>query len=184
MAFRPLLGVRSHILGHSNDAGMTLVEVIVALLMLVAFGSTFVAVTEFTSKFMRESENGLPGTQGLLIDQHNLQVVMDQLVEILDQPGLSIEDLSRIQAKGCVFDPMSGDLNAESGSWGLPGPAVSLPPGYQVCLHSTSLAETPIDKLLDQAGSPGIYLIQALPETKSASALPARRLFCRPKPFC
>ena len=181
---RSLLGIRAHKSRHSQDAGMSLVEVIVALMMLVAFGSTFVAVTEFTSKYMRESEDGLPGTQGLLIDQHNLQVVMDQMVDILDQPGLDPEDLSRIQAKGCVFDPMSGDLNADSGSWGLPGPAVSLPPGYRVCLYSTSLAETSIEQLLNQTGSPGIYLIQALPETTSVSALPARRLFCRPKPFC
>ena len=31
---------------------------------------------------------------------------------------------------------------------------------------------------------PGIYLLQALPERLSATSLPTRRLFCRPRPFC
>lgn len=166
------------------NAGMTLVEVIVALLMLVAFGSAFVAVTEFTSRFMRESEGGLSGSQGLLVDQHVLQVAMDQLVDILQQPGLTLQDLQRIEKKGCVFDPISGNLDAESGSWGLPGAAITAPPGYQFCLHSTSLAESSMENLLNQSGKPGIYVIQALPEASSAASLPARRLFCRPKPFC
>ena len=170
---------------HSrNSSGMTLVEVIIALAMLVAFGSAFIAVTEFTSRFMRESEDGLPGSQGLLIDQHALQVAMDELVNVLNQPGLSRQDLLRIEGKGCVFDPMSGDLTSVSGSWGLPGPAIDVPTGYRFCLHSTSLTESPVENLLAQNGKPGIYLIQALPESISAAALPARRLFCRPKPFC
>ena len=167
-----------------RDEGMTLVELIVALLMLVAFGSAFIAVTEFTSRFIRESEDGLPGTQGLLIDHHQLQVVMDQLVDVLNQPGITLSDMMRIQRKGCVFDPMSGDLDVETGSWGLPGPRLVLPPGYQFCLYSTSLPESSIEDLLQNSGKPGIYLIKAKPETVSAAALPARRLFCRPKPFC
>lgn len=167
-----------------QTSGMTLVEVIIALAMFVAFGAVFIAVTEFTSRFMRESEDGLPGTQGLLIDQHALQVVMDQLVDVLNQPGLSHQDLMRIESKGCVFDPMSGSLSASDGSWGLPGQAFKVPPGYRFCLYSTSLAESSLSSLLDQTGSPGIYLLQALPETISSSSLPARRLFCRPKPFC
>ena len=180
--------LRLHVLLYKglnpNATGMTLVEVIIALAMLVVFGSAFVAVTEFTSRFMRESEDGLPGSQGLLIDQHALQVVMDELVNVLNQPGLSHQDLLRVEGKGCVFDPMSGDLASVSGSWGLPGPAVDVPTGYRFCLHSTSLTESPIENLLAQNGKPGIYLIQALPESISAASLPARRLFCRPKPFC
>ena len=167
-----------------QTTGMTLVEVIIALGMFVAFGAVFIAVTEFTGRFMRESEDGLPGTQGLLIDQHALQVVMDQLVDVLNQPGLSHQDLLRIESKGCVFDPMSGSLSAVNGSWGLPGHAIQAPPGYRFCLYSTSLTESSLPNLLDQSGLPGIYLLQALPETISSSSLPARRLFCRPKPFC
>lgn len=163
---------------------MSLVEVIIALMMLVAFGSTFIAVTEFTSRYMRESENGLPGSQGLLIEQHDLQVAMDQLVSVLEQPGLSRQDLEAIQSKGCTYDPRSGDMDSQAGSWGLPGPDVYLPPGYRLCLYSTSLPESTVESLLDQSGKPGIYLLQALPDSVSASALPARRLFCRPKPFC
>lgn len=169
---------------HARDSGMSLVELIVALLMLVAFGSAFITVTEFTSRFMRESEDGLPGSQGLLIDQHQLHVAMDQLVDVLNQPGITLNDVMRIQRKGCVFDPMSGDLDAETGSWGLPGPRLFLPPGYRFCLYSTSLSESSVEDLLNTSGKPGIYLIKAEPESVSAASLPVRRLFCRPKPFC
>jgi len=167
-----------------QEDGLSLVELIVSLMMLVLFGSALVAVTELTSSFFRESEDGLPGSQGLLIDQHQLQIVMDQLVDVLNQPGLTLNDLIRIQKKGCVFDPMSGGLGSEEGSWGLPGPRLVVPPGYQFCLYSTSLPESSLDNLLSGSGKPGIYLIKALPETVSAAALPARRLFCRPRPFC
>ena len=171
--------------GHTLLAqGMSLVEMIIAMGMLVLFGAVFISVAEVTLRFVRESESSLPGSQGLLIDQHDLQIAMDQLVDVMSQPGLSLSDLSRIQSKGCVFDPMSGSLELPTGGWGLPGPALSIPPGYRFCLHSTSLAESALSNLLSSQGRPGIYVIQALPDSISPSSLPSRRLFCRPKPFC
>ena len=37
---------------------------------------------------------------------------------------------------------------------------------------------------LENGTPPGIYVLQALPDRLDASTLPARRLFCRPRPFC
>ena len=78
--------------------------------------------------------------------------------------------------KACVSSPVA--------NWGLRKlmPEVSLPPGYRLCLWTTTEKET----IPDQNGKsgPGIYLLQALPEQIRPSSLPTRRLFCRPRPFC
>lgn len=161
-----------------GDAGVTMLEVMVAILMVVAFLGVFVSVTEFTSRWMRQSESGLPGSDGLLVDHHQLQVAMDQLAEALAQPGVSTEAVILATRKPCTYDPMV--------EWGLPGARPRIPPGYLFCLRSTSLSESPIQDLIaGTAGvKPGIYVIQALPEQLTAATQPARRLFCRPKPFC
>lgn len=39
-----------------RDQGMTLVEVMIALMLLVAFMGVYVAVMEFTNRFLGESE--------------------------------------------------------------------------------------------------------------------------------
>ena len=82
--------------------------------------------------------------------------------------------------KACVSNPVA--------DWGLrpdplpPKAEVSLPPGYRLCLWSTSEKETRPDA--NGTSEPGIYLLQALPEQITPSSLPTRRLFCRPRPFC
>ena len=163
---------------RSAELGMTLLEVMLAMLMLVAFTGVFVAVTEFTSRFMRESEEVLPGSQGLLVDQHALQMAMDRWADVLAQPGFSMADIQAITQKPCSYNPVV--------DWDIPGESSFTPPGYRFCLQATSLAESALDDLLAkrQGAKPGIYVIQALPEEVSGAALPARRLFCRPKPFC
>ena len=164
----------------SRDQGMTLVEVLIALMLLVAFMGVYVAVTEFTNRFLGESEKVLPGSQGLLVDQHQLQTAMDRLADTLAQPGIEQTEIASIITSGCTYDP--------TGSWALPGAKPDFPPGYRICLRSTSLAESPITQLLDRSKFPqarsGIYVLQALPDEVSATTQQSRRLFCRPKPFC
>ena len=163
-----------------RDQGMTLVEVMIALMLLVAFMGVYVAVTEFTNRFLGESEKVLPGSQGLLVDQHQLQTAMDRLADSLAQPGIEQSEIAYMITSGCTYDPM--------GSWSLPGAKPDLPPGYRICLRSTSLSESPITQLLDRPkfplARPGIYVLQALPDEVSATTQQSRRLFCRPKPFC
>jgi len=163
-----------------REQGMTLVEVMIALMLLVAFMGVYVAVTEFTNRFLGESEKVLPGSQGLLVDQHQLQTAMDRLADTLAQPGMEQSEIATIITSGCTYDPM--------GSWSLPGSKPDLPPGYRICLRSTSLSESPITQLLDRSAFPqaraGIYVLQALPDEVSATTQQSRRLFCRPKPFC
>ena len=165
---------------------MTLVEMVIAMAMLVLFTAVVASVLSFTQQFFRQSETldgsdillSNIGSNGLLVDQHQLQLAMDQLIGQLQQPGWSreaIEAIARDSQRQCSYNPVV--------SWGLMGGSLSLPPRYQICLRTTSLSEPSLDELLDNK-PPGIYILQALPDQLDASTLPTRQLFCRPRPFC
>ena len=178
-----------------SEVGMTVLEMIIAILMLVVFTGVVSIVMEFTFRFLDASESGdlneFEVANGVLIDHQEIQLSMDLLVEILSQPGISKDRLDG-QVSGLqriAFDPVNDDPNVACVAadpvqqWGLPMPKISLPPGYRLCLWTTTAAEPSLTALLAGA-NPGIYLLQALPEKLSASTLPTRRLFCRPRPFC
>ena len=120
-----------------------------------------------------------------------LRVLMPELaaagVSLLEQPGISREQLlgqiaypqSTDPEDACVVDPIRG--------WNLPlatGSIPALPAGYRLCVWTTSMQEATNQQLLAGDASPGVYVIQALPEQLTTSHLPSRLLFCRPKPFC
>ena len=197
--------------------GMTLLESLVAMIMLVVFTGVVALVLQFTLRFFSVAESGEQNedevSNGVLIDHQQIQMAMDDLVEVLSQPGISLERLKGLE-RCSADDPPSScaactddfdescrpQIAFDSGSdpqlacpaarpvtqWGLPMPEVSLPPGYRLCLWKTTAVESPIANLLeDRAGAqPGVYLLQALPESLSSASLPTRRLFCRPRPFC
>jgi len=201
----------------AGQLGMTLLESLVAIIMLVVFTSVVALVMQFTLRFFSAAESGdrneFEVSNGVLIDHQQIQMAMDDLVEVLSQPGISLERLKGLE-RCSADDPPSScaactddfdescrpQIAFDSGSdpqlacpaarpvtqWGLPMPEVSLPPGYRLCLWKTTAVESPIGNLLeDRAGAqPGIYLLQALPESLSSASLPTRRLFCRPRPFC
>ena len=201
----------------AGQLGMTLLESLVAIIMLVVFTSVVALVMQFTLRFFSATESGdrneFEVSNGVLIDHQQIQMAMDDLVEVLSQPGITLERLKG-QERCSVDDPPSScaactddfdescrpqiafDLTTDPQlacpaarpvtQWGLPMPEVSLPPGYRLCLWKTTAVESPIANLLeDSAGAqPGVYLLQALPESLSSASLPTRRLFCRPRPFC
>ena len=201
----------------AGQMGMTLLESLVAIIMLVVFTSVVALVMQFTLRFFSAAESGdrneFEVSNGVLIDHQQIQMAMDDLVEVLSQPGISLERLKGLE-RCSADDPPSScaactddfdescrpQIAFDSGSdpqlacpaarpvtqWGLPMPEVSLPPGYRLCLWKTTAVESPIANLLeDRAGAqPGVYLLQALPESLSSASLPTRRLFCRPRPFC
>lgn len=176
---------------------MSLLEMLVALSMLVVFTGVVVMVMEFTNRFFvdlegekREDTSGNPvWGKGVLVEHAEIQIVMDRLVEVLSQSGVS----SQVQTFSssylsptpptCVgsveFD--DGDLKPYfaadiADAWNLPIPAIRLPRGYSLCLWSTNPPES--------ASMPGVYVLQALPDKVSASKLPTRRIFCRPRHLC
>ena len=169
-------------------SGMTLLEMMIAIAMLVIFTGVVASALSFTQQFFRQSATlegsdtllSSIGSNGLLADQHQLQLAMDQLIVQLEQPALSRDDIEEISGiKHCSDDPVN--------AWGLMGPSLLLPQQsrkrYRICLETTPLREPTLDDLLN-GQLPGIYILQALPDQLDASTLPSRQLFCRPRPFC
>lgn len=175
----------------SSHSGMTVLELLVAVMMLLVFTSVVVMVSgtlvRFLSPIVQGSGNGASPSNGLLIDQMELRGTMQSLVTLLEQPGISREQFlgqiaysqSTDPDQACVVDPIR--------VWNLPltpGSIPSLPSGYRLCIWTTSILEATNQQLLSGEASPGVYVMQALPEQLTTSHLPSRLLFCRPKPFC
>ena len=180
-----------------NQAGMTVLEVMIASLMLVVFTGVVAMVMEFTFRFLGASEAGELDennvANGVLIDHQEIQLSMDLLIDMLSQPGISKDRLDgKVMGEPRIaFNPAKSNPSVACAAnpvrnWGLPMRGIKLPPGYKLCLWSTTAVEPSLTDLLDAENpdNPGIYLLQALPEKLSASTLPTRRLFCRPRPFC
>lgn len=178
-----------------DEVGMTIMEMLIASLMLVVFTGVVAMVMEFTLRFLGVAEAGerneFEVSNGVLIDHQEIHFGMDLLVEMLSQPGISKQRLDGqvLGKQRIAFDPAKDDPTVACVAsdpvqkWGLPMQKISLPPGYRLCLWTTSAAEPSLTALLAGA-KPGIYLLQALPEELSAATLPTRRLFCRPRSFC
>ena len=174
-----------------GQVGMTLLESLVAIVMLVVFTGVVTLVMQFTLRFFSAAESG---------DRNDL-------IELLSQPGITLDRLKG-KERCSPHDPPSScepctdasdercrpqiafDLGTDPQvacpaarpvtQWLLPMPEVSLPPGYRLCVWET----TAIERSLASEDPQGIYLLQALPEVLSSASLPTRRLFCRPRPFC
>jgi len=172
----------------SEQRGMTLLEALLAMMMLVVFTGIVALVMQFTLRFFTAAESGEQNefevSNGVLIDHQQIQMVMDDLVEVLSQPGISMEGIAF--APQSVSPAVACPPAQPVTQWGLPMAEVSLPPGYRLCLWKTTSGESSMaDLIADVDGAkPGIYMLQALPEQLSSSSLPTRRLFCRPRPFC
>ena len=167
--------------------GMTLIEVLFASAIFTAFLAVFLATCGFVQKFLKGSEELNLSSMGLLIDHQYLYREMDFIANIISQPAFTESDLDAM-IKNCTRSP--------STDWGLPGRDIKLPNGYVLCLKKTSLSEpkdsfdnngnilkTSLKKLLE-GEKPGIYVLLSLPENISSASISARRIFCRPKPFC
>ena len=190
----------------SSASGMSVLELLLASTMLMVFTGVVAAVMEVTLRFMGEAEcpvdvsgvrrcndeDSEDVAHGVLIDRHRIEVLFDQLEPVLVQPGIH---RSRIEAISGAL----GDLPAQPGCtlegkisdfWAAKVPelpVVTFPPGYHICLWRTGLRESSMEDLLNpgnNSSTPGLYVLQALPTQLNASALPVRRLFCRPRPFC
>ena len=170
---------------------MTVLELLLAVTMLLVFTGVVVMVSgtlfRFLTPVVQGTGSGSLRSNGLLIDQTELRAIMQGLVSLLEQPGVSREQLLGKIAypqttdpdQACVVDPIRG--------WNLPlatGSIPALPPGYRLCVWTTSIQEATTQQLLAGEATPGVYVMQALPEQLTTSHLPSRLLFCRPKPFC
>ena len=182
---------------HDGSYGMSLLETVVAMLMLVMFTGVVVAVLEITARFSGEVQGDVNKSNGVLIDHQEIQIALDLLVDVLSQPGLSKVRLEgNVPGKGRIAYTSTSDPDqtcAPAGSnplafWGLTGPVLD----FSLLSH-LSVADR-LGGIFDgkpassdwpkNNAKPGIYVLQALLERVDAATLPTRRVFCRPRPYC
>ena len=165
---------------HSD--GMTLPELVLAVLMLAAFTGITVMVTAYTSRFFQplneegkkeyiESEKELSDK---LNDNSQINKSFDSIIEILAEPGIDKNYITNLK---CTSLP--------SLEWNIPSiDTKAIPKPYKICIKLTSLSESNYSDL-SIGGKPGIYILYAKPDNGvSINSTPVRRIFCRPKPFC
>ena len=166
-----------------NNKGMTLPELVLAILMLTAFTGVTVLVTEFTSRFFQPlneeaKEEFITSNKELsdmLNDHSQINSAFDSIIEILSEPGIDKNFILNLE---CTSLP--------SLEWGIPSiDTKAIPKSYKICIKPTSLSESNYTELANAEGKPGIYILFSKPENGvSVNATPVRRIFCRPKPFC
>ena len=190
-----------------SASGMSVLELLFAITMLMLFSGVVAAVMEVTLRFAGEAEcpvdvNGIPRcneantkdedvAHGVLIERQRIEVLFDQLEEVLVQPGIHYSRIASISAPiGSAPKQPACTPAASTAFWTarVPElPSLTFPRGYHVCLWQTGLREASMENLLDpinNSATPGLYVLQALPTQLNASTLPIRRLLCRPRPFC
>ena len=166
-----------------NSEGMTMPELVLAVLMLTAFTGITIMVTEFTARFFQplneEAKEEYISSEKELSDQLNdhiqINKTIDSIIEILSEPGI---DKSFITNLECTSIP--------SLEWNIPSiDTKAIPKSYKICIKPTSLSESNYSQLANAEGKPGIYILYSKPENGvSVNSTPVRRIFCRPKPFC
>ena len=166
-----------------NNEGMTLPELILAILMLTAFTGVTVMVTQFSSRFFQPlnkeaKEEYITSNKELsdMLNYHSqINSTFDSIIEILSEPGI---DKNFILNLKCTSLP--------SLEWGIPSiDTEAIPKSYKICIKPTTLSESNYSQLASAEGKPGIYILYSKPENGvSVNATPLRRIFCRPKPFC
>ena len=166
-----------------NNEGMTLPELVLAILMLTAFTAVTVMVTQFTSRFFQplneeakeEYISSNKELSDMLNDHSQINSTFDSIIEILSEPGID---------KNFIFNLKCTSL--PSLEWGIPSiNNEAVPKSYKICIKPTTLSESNYSQLASAEGKPGIYILYSKPENGvSVNATPVRRIFCRPKPFC
>ena len=191
---------------NSLAKGMTVLELLLATTMLMLFTGVMAAVMEVTLNFMGEAEcpvdvsgerrcndqNTEDVANGVLIDRQRIEVLFDQIEQVLVQPGIHQSRIGSIS--GPLGSPPAevctpaASTSVWTSSDKVPElPVLEFPRGYHLCLWQTGFLEATMENLADPTNSsatPGLYVLQALPSKLNASTLPARRLICRPRPFC
>ena len=167
----------------NQNQGMTLPELVLAIFMLIAFTGFTLMIVRYTSRFFQplneeakeEFISSGKELQDVLNDQTQINNAFDSIIEIFSEPGIKKDFILNLE---CTSLP--------SLEWNIPSiDTKAIPKSYKICIKPTSLSESSYSQLINAEGKPGIYILYAKPENGvSVNAIPVRRIFCRPKPFC
>lgn len=179
---------------------MTMLEVMVAVLLFAVFTGVFLAVTELTAQLLRGVEGGRPASD-LALARTLTRQQLTALGSELSSLDAAEADLNNrfVGAANCLLDANSS-LSTGRATWTLPTrtangfeqqqqwtiqrkqlarldqPAAMPGSVERICLYPTAYQE--------QAGQPGLYVLQAEPLQSGPLSQPVRLLLCRPDYLC
>ena len=167
----------------TQNMGMTIPELVLAIFMLIAFTAFTVIIVRYTARFFQplneeakeEYISSNKELQDVLNDHLDINKAFDSIIEIFSEQGINKDFILDLK---CTPTP--------SLEWNIPTiDTKAIPKSYKICIKPTTLAESNYSQLANAEGKPGIYILYSKPENGvSINATPVRRIFCRPKPFC
>lgn len=149
--------------------GMTLLEVLIAIMLFTVFTGVFLTVTEMLSVLVPPTNAPLgdQSCNGSGLELSCINIAFDQIIPILEKDS--------DKPSGCF--PTAGLIPAVAQK----SIVIDWPDDYKVCIYE-------YDNLAEQeppaAPLPGLYLLQAEPTKQVFWRKPVQRLFCRPYHLC
>ena len=182
---------------NKNNNGMSLIEVVISITLLSLFFTIYAGFVQVVARFNTKEITDINNSNGLTIDNHYLSLTLDKYSNFLSQPGVTLSDINNIKQAQIGSLPMGCTLSPHI-DWSIPinqRPLAGIDwqpsnANYAICLKSSSLTESPLIDLVSLSkgnsvdAKPGIYFLLALPNEVSVNALPMRKIFCRPQPYC
>ncbi len=169
-----------------KNKGMTLPELILAIVMMGTFTALYAVVSQFTSKFFQknlrvDTETNTYQENDILNAQSNLYKNFDSLKLYLSQPGYNNSFFTTLSSTpACSDDPQN--------DWNIPSSyEIKVPIDNKICLQQL-IPESPFQDFVKDSFKPGIYILYSLPKVDNNeltfNKIPVRTIFCRPRPFC
>ena len=162
--------------------GMTLLEVLIAIMLFAVFTGVFLTVTEMLSVLIPPSNTPLgdQGCNGAGLELSCINIAFDQIVPILERDNNNVDENGKPTDKiilGC--SPTASLIPAVAKK--IIDIDIDWPDDYKVCIYK-------YDNLAEQEPPavplPGLYLLQAEPTKQVFWRKPVQRLFCRPYHLC
>jgi prepilin-type N-terminal cleavage/methylation domain-containing protein len=166
---------------YSEDQGMTMLELMVAVMLFAVFMGVFVGITEFTSSL----------TQGIMPDDtpENAFKVSDLVLA----RSITAERLKQLSSDIAILPSQAipQECLKSNNSWNLGNQNFWVLKNQQLTKFIT-LANTKgfIDRVClynkypETLNLPGLYVLQAEPKQSGPLIQPIRVLFCRPQKLC
>ena len=148
---------------HCN--GMTMLEVLIAILLFAVFSGVFLTVTEMLGVLIPISKPPLEADScnGSALELACINIAFDELIPFIEK-----NDPLLIK---CYTNPKV--INSSiSGAW---------PDDYKVCVYSYPDLK---NSSSPQDPKPGIFLLQAEPTEQAFWRRPVQRVFCNPYHLC
>jgi len=159
-------------LAHST--GMTLLEVLIAVILFAVFSGTFLMVTEMIGQLFPLEKTPLSASScnGPALEASCINIAFDAIV-----PRLEKADPDNLDISGQYLSPnqmIVGDVADMQLAW---------PDDYKLeILRYTKLEQSKATET--KPARPGLYLLQAKPINSAFWRKPMQRLFCRPYYRC